>query len=263
MPINADSSHTLHTRVVSHLRFFWLRRAALPCELFCLLGGAVQQTIDRDCFCPSCTKYDFKPHCTPSFLLLSITKPLALSLSLCLFERTHLLLAREDIPSRIKAGNQNVETNKTLVRKLFFITLRMIPQRLLLRSWLVLLLVALLSSLAAASNYYNDDYYQDDTTKTDDNNNDNTNTNDDASNNQNRNNGNDDRYDDTYTNYQGDTYATYTGDDAAQSEYVWNQEDDAAASSSSSQYQEDDDLFHWNSNVGFSGVSIMPVSCVN
>lgn len=25
----------------------------------------------------------------------------------------------------------------------------------------------------------------------------------------------------------------------------------------------DDDLFHWNSNVGFDGVSMMPVSCIN
>ena len=25
----------------------------------------------------------------------------------------------------------------------------------------------------------------------------------------------------------------------------------------------DDDLFHWDNNVGFDGVSIMPVSCVN
>ena len=25
----------------------------------------------------------------------------------------------------------------------------------------------------------------------------------------------------------------------------------------------DDDVFHWNSNVGFDGVSVMPLSCIN
>ena len=50
--------------------------------------------------------------------------------------------------------------------------------------------------------------------------------------------------------------------------------DDTSSSSSSSssssyeneqkQYQNtDDDTFHWNSNIGFDGVSVMPLSCIN
>jgi hypothetical protein len=48
--------------------------------------------------------------------------------------------------------------------------------------------------------------------------------------------------------------------------------DDKYSSSSSStsyeieqkQYQNtDDDTFHWNSNIGFDGVSVMPLSCIN
>ena len=47
--------------------------------------------------------------------------------------------------------------------------------------------------------------------------------------------------------------------------------DDGSSSSSSNSYQNeqkqyqnaDDDTFHWNSNIGFDGVSVMPLSCIN
>ena len=75
-------------------------------------------------------------------------------------------------------------------------------------------------------------------------------------------------------NYQGNNYYNNNTDDA-------NTEDDDAGnytyknSGASNYYGQiddwvnynkdfgDDDLFHWNKNVGFDGVSIMPVSCVN
>jgi hypothetical protein len=71
-----------------------------------------------------------------------------------------------------------------------------------------------------------------------------------------------------------DAAAAANGDDAAAAE---ESTDDAAAesnddiSSSSSayeneqkQYQDaDDDTFHWNQNIGFDGVSVMPLSCIN
>jgi hypothetical protein len=53
--------------------------------------------------------------------------------------------------------------------------------------------------------------------------------------------------------------AAAQGDDANRNddyEVQRNYDDDRAD-------QTDDDLYHWNANVGFSGVSIMPVSCVN
>ena len=81
-------------------------------------------------------------------------------------------------------------------------------------------------------------------------------------------------------NVNNDDAAQAAGDDAAAEE----SNDDAAAaaettddnssgSSSSSnsayeneqqQYQDtDDDTFHWNQNIGFDGVSVMPLSCIN
>jgi hypothetical protein len=65
-------------------------------------------------------------------------------------------------------------------------------------------------------------------------------------------------------NYNNQVYA----DDAAGDDYYNNQyknEDDAYAKERQN-YQKsggDDDTFHWNSNEGFEGVSVMPVSCIN
>lgn len=65
------------------------------------------------------------------------------------------------------------------------------------------------------------------------------------------------------------------GDDAAAAE---ESNDDAAAAETNDdnnsgssayeneqkQYQDtDDDTFHWNQNIGFDGVSVMPLSCIN
>jgi hypothetical protein len=107
------------------------------------------------------------------------------------------------------------------------------------------------SYLATASNYYEDDYYA-----ADDGNN----------------------YGNNAGNQQGDDAAANNGDDASNSGG-----DDASSSSSSSNsnsessnyyenYLDDwkasnlsneDDQFHWSTNDGFDGVSIMPISCVN
>jgi hypothetical protein len=65
-------------------------------------------------------------------------------------------------------------------------------------------------------------------------------------------------------NYNNQVYA----DDAAGDDYYNNQyknADDSYAKEMQS-YQNnggDDDTFHWNSNEGFEGVSVMPVSCIN
>ena len=84
--------------------------------------------------------------------------------------------------------------------------------------------------------------------------------NDDDANANAANNGNDDAQqgDDDYNyNYQynNNNNGNGGGDDDAYNKYV----DDWA----SNQVANDDDLFHWNSNVGFEGVSVMPVSCIN
>jgi hypothetical protein len=52
--------------------------------------------------------------------------------------------------------------------------------------------------------------------------------------------------------------AAVTGNNTAAAEYD-NYQDDWVASNTNV----DDDLFHWSDQVGFDGVSIMPVSCVN
>jgi len=57
-------------------------------------------------------------------------------------------------------------------------------------------------------------------------------------------------------------------DDAAQDDYnAGGGNDDYSSAMTYQNYddnwiQSDDDLFHWDNNVGFSGVSIMPVSCI-
>ena len=74
-------------------------------------------------------------------------------------------------------------------------------------------------------------------------------------------------------NNNDDAAAAANGDDAAEAS-----NDDAAAAAETNddassnnayeneqkQYQDtDDDTFHWNQNIGFDGVSVMPLSCIN
>jgi hypothetical protein len=65
------------------------------------------------------------------------------------------------------------------------------------------------------------------------------------------------RYDDDAANDDQQQDAAAAGDDAA-AEYD-NYQDDWVASNTNV----DDDMFHWSDQVGFDGVSLMPVSCVN
>ena len=113
----------------------------------------------------------------------------------------------------------------------------------------VLILVCSQSSVHASNYYY---YYNDD----------NGNANDDANNNNNNNNAGDDG--NANQNGDDDGYAAENANDdkaaaASDDKYGGEYQDDWAAKNAVS----NDDLFHWNSNVGFDGVSIMPVSCVN
>jgi hypothetical protein len=71
---------------------------------------------------------------------------------------------------------------------------------------------------------------------------------------------------------QGDDGAANANDDAAAAAADDGNaaaNDDQSSSSNSyeneqKQYQNtDDDSFHWNSNIGFDGVSVMPLSCIN
>ena len=66
---------------------------------------------------------------------------------------------------------------------------------------------------------------------------------------------NDDQYNDYGNNYGADDVAA-NGDDAAA-------QDDAYASEAEQYQNNDDDTFHWNENIGFDGVSVMPISCIN
>jgi hypothetical protein len=117
------------------------------------------------------------------------------------------------------------------------------------RSWTLLGLLCLLLGpyLASASDnyYYNgNDYYNNDDAAA-------ANGDDAAANG-----------DDAYAN--GDDAAAQ-GDDAAQ-QYDATENDDYNLQKyydDDRADQTDDDLYHWNQNVGFGGVSIMPVSCVN
>ena len=59
--------------------------------------------------------------------------------------------------------------------------------------------------------------------------------------------------DDAYA-ANGDDAAAVNDDAIQQQQVAYDDQMDAAW---------EDDLFHWNSNVGFDGVSIMPVSCIN
>jgi hypothetical protein len=78
-----------------------------------------------------------------------------------------------------------------------------------------------------------------------------------------------------YNNYKG-KYMNYGDDDTNRNDDRYkNQQNDTDDSSGRGSYGQgddwaainaniaDDDLFHWDNNVGFDGVSIMPVSCIN
>jgi hypothetical protein len=130
------------------------------------------------------------------------------------------------------------------------------------------------SWLVAASD---DDYY-------------NENFDDDGGNNQYNNYNNQQQDDNANNNNNDDKNGAAAVDDAAAAEYYANQYnnqqnnqnsngdnnggggDDYSSGSNQNdaykqernQYQNaDDDTFHWNANVGFEGVSVMPVSCIN
>ena len=73
-------------------------------------------------------------------------------------------------------------------------------------------------------------------------------------------------------NYQGNNYYKNNTDDAVDDDAGNYTNKNSGASNYYGQIDDwvnynkdfgDDDLFHWNKNVGFDGVSIMPVSCVN
>ena len=65
----------------------------------------------------------------------------------------------------------------------------------------------------------------------------------------------------SYGNYQNDDGATddFYGDDS----YSNNQMDDAYLKEQKQFQYHDDDAFHWDENVGFDNVSVMPLSCIN
>jgi len=75
------------------------------------------------------------------------------------------------------------------------------------------------------------------------------NGNDDANNNQ-----NDDAVANDDANNQGDDFYADNDD---------NYQYDEAANGEGQYRDLDDDTFHWNANVGFDGVSVMPISCIN
>lgn len=110
------------------------------------------------------------------------------------------------------------------------------------------------------NNYNGDDQYSNDVYQMNYYNNDNNN-NDDGGN---------------ANNYGGNS--NYYGDDGSSNKYddAYANDDDAAAAAADDDGQQqeqeasvddltsfEDDLFHWDTSIGFDGVSIMPVSCIN
>ena len=133
--------------------------------------------------------------------------------------------------------------------------------------YLFVLVVAVLSHPTLASNYYNNNYNKNYNNNNNYNSNNNNNYNNNNNNYNNYNNDDGKKNDDGNKNnddgkggddYYADDGAAAQTDDGAN---VWKDysNDDWAKTN----MQKDDDLFHWNTNVGFDGVSIMPVSCVN
>jgi hypothetical protein len=76
------------------------------------------------------------------------------------------------------------------------------------------------------------------------------------------NNGDDDFTDDYYGS--DDDASAYNGDDNSYNKRNSYSNGDVSNNMDEQSYQySDDDVFHWNQNVGFDGVSIMPLSCIN
>ena len=70
-----------------------------------------------------------------------------------------------------------------------------------------------------------------------------------------------------YDDYNNNQYNNnQQADDAGQAgydDYFKHADDDAYINEKEAFYNKDDDTFHWNANVGFDGVSVMPISCIN
>jgi hypothetical protein len=71
--------------------------------------------------------------------------------------------------------------------------------------------------------------------------------------------------DDAYAaadDYQSNQQNMYNAQNAYGDDY-FNHQDDAYRNEQQAFQYNDDDSFHWNTNVGFDGVSVLPLSCVN
>ena len=167
---------------------------------------------------------------------------------------------RQRVPSQRKAPSVlSCRTERSLLVLITIVT------------FLSPLTVPTLRSVAAANDDYysaNDDgfkynYYGNDNNNNNNNNNNNDDYNsyagnDDASANDDGNNQNQNQ---NQANYRDDDYYLrnkqyYVDDDTANQDDAYQKEQE--------QYQDkDDDEFHWDENMGFDGVSIMPLSCIN
>jgi len=166
---------------------------------------------------------------------------------------------RQRVPSQRKAPSVlSCRTERSLLVLITIVT------------FLSPLTVPTLRSVAAANDDYysaNDDgfkynyYGNDNNNNNNNNNNDDYNSyagNDDASANDDGNNQNQNQ---NQANYRDDDYYLrnkqyYVDDDTANQDDAYQKEQE--------QYQDkDDDEFHWDENMGFDGVSIMPLSCIN
>jgi len=67
-------------------------------------------------------------------------------------------------------------------------------------------------------------------------------------------------YDDDANGNDDQNQKNATDDGSSSNSGYFGRTDDWASSNANI---EDDDLFHWDNKVGFDGVSIMPVSCIN
>ena len=70
--------------------------------------------------------------------------------------------------------------------------------------------------------------------------------------------------DDAAAAANGDDAAAADSTDDAATETTDDNSSNSAYENEQNQYQDtDDDTFHWNQNIGFDGVSVMPLSCIN
>ena len=79
------------------------------------------------------------------------------------------------------------------------------------------------------------------------------------------NNYNNDDTDDAGNAYNDDAneYNVYNNDDADDDANGYGGDKGYSNAEAAAYANVDDDVFHWNSNVGFDGVSVMPISCIN